>query len=69
MTERTDDVGFETTGHLILLPLEPGVLAEGRYRHDRDIFPESHLIPSEIVQVLFCWRVIRALLKEGKEFK
>jgi len=35
----------------------------------RDIFPETHLTPSEIVQVLFCWRVIRALLKEGREFK
>jgi phosphoribulokinase len=35
----------------------------------RDIFPESRLTPSEIVQVLFCWRVIRALLKEGREFK
>jgi phosphoribulokinase len=35
----------------------------------RDIFRESHLTPSEIVQVLFCWRAIRALLKEGREFK
>ena len=30
----------------------------------RDIFPESRLTPSEIVQVLFCWRVIRALLND-----
>jgi phosphoribulokinase len=28
----------------------------------RDIFHETRLTPSEIVQVLFCWRVIRALL-------
>jgi phosphoribulokinase len=35
----------------------------------RDIFPETRLNPSEIVQVLFCWRAIRAFLKEGAEFK
>jgi hypothetical protein len=29
----------------------------------RGIFREMRLTPSEIVQVLFCWRVIRALLQ------
>jgi phosphoribulokinase len=32
----------------------------------RDFFPESRLTPSEIVQVLFCWRAVRALLNEEK---
>lgn len=30
----------------------------------RDIFRGSHLTPSGIVQVLFCWRVIRSLLRD-----